>query len=267
MTKPRFLNDHRYEPIVYYCSIDKDLKPGAICGPMRRDVFLIECCSEGYGGLIINGKHFDITPRSAYFLFPGDDVTHLTDVDNPREGYFCALSGLQVEAELKRAKISSESPFAPPEAYDEIYAHLKELYDTREEADFGADLRRTAHIYNILGALLRTGASVDKNTWVQNAIGYMEKNYNNAISVAEIASEIGLDRSYFSTLFKEQTGMSPHSYLTRMRIKKAEVMMQSENYTMARIAEAVGLDPENFTRLFRREVGISPKDYKNSLKK
>ncbi len=266
MKNQRFISEHRYEPVVYYCNIDKDLVPGTRFGPVRRDVFLFECCSQGYGGIIINGKQFDITPRCAYFLFPGDDVTHLTDSKFPREGYFCAVSGLQIESELKRAKITSESPFAPPEVFDEIYLHLKELYDTRDEADYGADLRRTAHIYNILGALLRTGAAVDKNTWIQKAIGYMERNYYNPISVSEIASAIGLDRSYFSTLFKEQTGMSPHSYLTGMRIKKAEAMIKEGENTMARIAEAVGLDPQNFTRLFLREVGMTPLQYKRREK-
>lgn len=266
MEQQRLIKEHRYEPVVYYCGIDKNLKPGARCGPIRRDVFLIESCSEGYGGLIINGREFEITPRSCYFLFPGDAVTHLTDKKNPREGYFCAVSGLQLAAELKRAGISSESPFAPPEAFDEIYGHLKELYLSRDEADFGAELRRTAHIYNILGALLKIGTAVDKNTWVQKAIGFMERSYHQNLSVSDIAAETGLDRSYFSTLFKEQTGMSPHAYLTRMRIKQAAVMIKEGGGTMASVAESVGLDPENFTRLFRREVGMTPKEYKNSIK-
>ena len=266
MKDERIIGEHKYEPIVYYSGIDKDIKPGTRYGPVRRDVFLIECCNDGYGAIIVNGKEFKITPRSCYFLFPGDMVTHVTDDKEPREGYFCAVAGMQLATELKRAGITSSSPFAPPEVFDEIYAHVKELYLTRDEADYGAELRRTAHIYNILGALLRTGTAVDKNTWIQKAIGYMEKNYQNPISVAEIAAEIGLDRSYFSTLFKEQTGTPPHSYLTGIRIKRAAVMIKEGGYTMAAIAESVGLDPENFTRLFRKQTGMTPKEYKKNRK-
>ena len=159
--------------------------------------------------------------------------------------------------------ISSESPFARGESFDEIYSHLETLYLTRDEADPGADMRRMAHVYAILSELLRFGDGKDKNRWVQKAIGYMEMNYHTDISVSALANEVGLERTYFSTMFKEQTGVSPHAYLTRLRVKKAISLITSGAFSMGEIATAVGLDPQNFARIFQRETGKSPKEYQN----
>lgn len=263
----QYISEHRFEPVVYYCGIDKNLKPGAVYGPVIRDVFLVECCISGYGKIRINDREFPITPRSCYFLFPGDTVTHFADVNEPRSGYWCAVEGLQIATVLKRAGITSESPFAPEEVFDELCSHVTELYMTRDETDFGADLRRTAHLYGILGAVLRTSSAVDKNTWVQQAIGYMETYYPLNISISTLAGEIGLDRSYFTTLFKEQTGISPYSYLTYIRVKKAASLIKDGKYSMTEISENVGLDPQNFARIFKREIGMTPKEYKKEIEK
>ena len=256
-----YTKEHHMEPLVYFCGIDENLEPGVKCGPVQRDVFLIECCVSGYGGIEINGVNFPITPRSCYFLFPGDTVTHSADEVEPRCGFWCAMSGLQIASALKQAGISSSSPFAPPELFDEINSRLEEMYRTREENDLGADMRRTAHIYAILGALLRTSTVTDKNSSVQKAIGYMETNYHMDLSVAALAGEIGLDRSYFSTLFKAQTGKTPHAYLTTLRIKKACTLMGQQNMSVSEAARSVGLDARNFARLFKKETGKTPKEY------
>ena len=260
-----YTKEHHMEPLVYFCGIDENLEPGVKCGPVQRDVFLIECCVSGYGGIEINGVNFPITPRSCYFLFPGDTVTHSADEVEPRCGFWCAMSGLQIASALKQAGISSSSPFAPPELFDEINSRLEEMYRTREENDLGADMRRTAHIYAILGALLRTSTVTDKNSSVQKAIGYMETNYHMDLSVAALAGEIGLDRSYFSTLFKSQTGLSPHEYLTQLRVKKAAALLKDTAYSVAEISEAVGFDSGNFSRIFKQVIGMTPLEYRKKV--
>ena len=89
----------------------------------------------------------------------------------------------------------------------------------------------------------------------------METNYHENITVEDIAYEIGLDRSYFSTLFKTQTGKTPHAYLTSLRIKKACTLMMQVDLSVSEAAQSVGLDPRNFARLFKKETGKTPKEY------
>ena len=266
MSLDRTKNKRNFEPFVYYCAVDKNIKQGSKCGPIKRDVFLIETCVRGGGTIIINDKEFHITPRTAYFLFPGDIVKHVNDEPETREGYYCSVDGIQLERVLKRVGITSDSPFAPSRAFDEINAHVKALYVTRDESDPGADMRRTAHIYSILGALLRECEQTPKNYWLGKVIGFIETNYHTDISVATLASEAGLERSYFSTLFKAEMGMSPYAYLTELRIKKAKALMKEKSFSIGEIAFAVGIDPQNFARIFQRELGMTPKEYRTKIK-
>lgn len=268
MLYEHFVKEHREEPSICHCGRDENLKPGVRFGPVIRDIYIVECCTDGFGSVIINGTEFPLQKGDCYFLFPGDTVTHTAAEVNPREGVWCAMDGLGIGAVLRKAGITSTSPFAPKEAFREITEAVSRVVDMREENDAGADLRRTSLIYSVLGALMKhTSVSSDKNIWVKKAVGIMETNYHESITIEDIAFEIGLDRSYFSTLFKAQTGMTPHAYLTSLRIKKACTLMGQQNISVSDAALSVGLDPRNFARLFKKETGKTPKEYLKNKQK
>ena len=94
----------------------------------------------------------------------------------------------------------------------------------------------------------------------------MEANYHESLSVTDLARHVGLARSYFSTLFKEKTGLSPHQYLTQLRLRKAcRLLEERPGHSVAHIAELVGLDSRSCARLFKRELGETPLVYRNKF--
>ncbi|MBQ4040167.1 MAG: AraC family transcriptional regulator [Oscillospiraceae bacterium] len=258
-----YIREPRDEPTVCHCTRDENLKPGTVYGPVIRDVYIVECCARGFGSIIINGTEFPIKGGDCYFLFPGDAVTHTTAWQDPREGLCCVMDGLQIGELLTKAGISSTSPFAPREAFDEITSTVLKILETKEQNDAGADLRRTSLLYHIFGTLMKYTSTVrDKNVWVKKAIGIMETDYLKELKVEDIAYEVGLERSYFSSLFKACTGKAPHAYLTSLRIKKACALMERQGFSVSQAASAVGLDPRNFSRLFKKETGKTPSEFK-----
>ena len=262
MRHENFIKEHREEPTICHCGRDENLKPGVVYGPVIRDIYIVECCTGGYGSVIVNGVEYPLENGDCYFLFPGDTVTHTAAKKEPREGVWCAFDGLQIGSVLKKAGITSTSPFAPKAAFSEITGIVKRVVDMKEENDAGADLRRTSLVYSILGSLMRyTSAASDKNIWVKKAIGIMETNYHENIKIEDIAFETGLDRSYFSTLFKARTGKTPHAYLTSLRIKKACTLIEQQGFSVSQAAISVGLDARNFSRLFKKETGKTPREF------
>ncbi len=181
----------------------------------------------------------------------------------PRRGYWCALDGLDLGRRFKEAGISSEAPFAPKAAFNELCGWVQKMVAEWGEGDAGEALRETACIYGFLGALLRHRSPSGTDDWIERALGLMEARFHEPLSVEEIAREIGLERSYFSVLFKEKTGLTPHKYLTSLRISKACALMDAEKCSVAEAAAAVGLDPRNFARLFKKEIGKTPMEYKS----
>lgn len=250
---------------VIYAEHEK-VKAGRMCGPVIRSFYIIECCTGGNGSVIINGTEHPFHTGEAYVLFPGDAVKHTSGTDEGREGLWCALDGISIEAYLKEAGITSESPFISPALFDDIRHWLNMLVQYWSDLDSGATLRQTACAYGLLGAILQNKPAVEKDTSVTKAIGYMQINYSDPLNVDAIARQIGLERTYFSYLFKRETGVSPHQYLTRLRIRKACQLLDTEPYSISEVSYLVGLGPHNFSRLFKKEVGISPLDYHRKAK-
>lgn len=69
--------------------------------------------------------------------------------------------------------------------------------------------------------------------------------------------------SYFSTLFKKETGRNFQNYLTEYRIEKAKELLRTTNETMMSVAEQVGYqDTRYFSQCFVKVVGVKPSLYR-----
>ena len=256
------------EPIVYHCDWDtpETVLPGSHYGPVLRDVYTLECNVSGYGTITINGKTFDVAPGDFYFLLPGQTVTFTADHKDPRMALWCTAGGLRLGQALAAAGIDESAPFAPAECFDELLDVMKKLYTLCKNADMGSGFLQCACMYELMGILTRGKAHNSADRFVQQAIGIMESGYHTPMSVSDVAAEMGFDRCYFSSCFKERAGLSPHAYLTALRIRKARTLLTASDVSVAQVAESVGLDPRNFARLFKKETGKTPHEYKKEVK-
>ena len=256
----------RTEPVVYLCTWDtrETVPPGSKYGPVVRNVYTIECNVSGYGTVTINDRLFSIKPRDCYFLLPGQAVSFTADNQNPRLALYCTAGGLRLGQILEKAGITSASPFAPPEKFDAIFAIMEKMYASSKENDLGSALQRTACLYELMGVLTQGHTDTNTDQFTDYAIGLMETTYHTGVSVADIAAQMGFDRCYFSTLFKQRVGTSPYAYLTSLRIEKAKTLLSDSDRSVTEVAESVGLDPRNFARIFKKETGQTPHCFKKT---
>jgi AraC-like DNA-binding protein len=82
-------------------------------------------------------------------------------------------------------------------------------------------------------------------------------------TVAELAGMAKLSRYHFLRSFKAVTGVTPHQWLLRARLRAAAEKLAVSEVPVTDIALDVGFeDLSNFTRTFRAEFGTSPRQYR-----
>ncbi len=232
--------------------------------PVVRRNFTIECNFSGKGAVYINGRKFDIKAGDCYILFPGDIIEYFSSKEEPRQGIWCMVGGNRIAEALRVAGISSEQPMAPHECFNRIKEVIERMRDLNGKKDIGSEYMRTALVYELIGILTEGRADGRNEMWLSRALDILETRYNKPLTVAELAAEVGFERTYFSTVFKERMGKSPHEYLTELRLSEACRMLE-RGLTVSEVAEAVGLEPKNFARLFREAKGVLPKEYKKNV--
>ena len=247
-------------PSVIFCQREK-LTGATRCGPLIRQFTVIECNETGHGGFIINGKEYSFGPKQCYVLFPGDTVVQTSDGNDPRGGIYCILDAPQLTAAFKSAGITPLSPFIPEDLFPQVQQWIEKMISDFTTRDAGTALRQAANIYGLAGALLRQKPAQAEDI-VSKVMGIMEANYPEPVSIDALARQAGLNRTYFSALFKEKTGQSPYQYLTALRIHKARELLTQTDLSVTDVAALVGMDPRNFARCFKKETGKTPLHYK-----
>ena len=116
---------------------------------------------------------------------------------------------------------------------------------------------------------LRDSLAQDKySRLLEDAQQYVKQNYsNNEISLNMVASHVGISPSYFSTIFRQETGNTFIEYLTGLRMEKAKELLRCTNKKTSEIAYDVGYkDSHYFSYIFKKTQGVTPKDYRGERK-
>ncbi len=232
-------------------------------GPNIYNCYIIECCTKGVLTIVINDNEFTVKEGDCYVLIPGDRITHKTTSKSPRSELTCFIRSLEMKNVLKQAGITAENPFARPSAYKEVCESIKRIINLEKSQSVKSDYLRTSEIYKIMAALINDKTKVETTSIIKKATDIIENEYMKDMSVDNIANRVGLERCYFSVLFKRHTGQTPHAYLNSVRVSKACMLMALTELSIAEIAIQVGLEPSGFARMFKREIGVTPGKYRS----
>lgn len=99
----------------------------------------------------------------------------------------------------------------------------------------------------------------DPITWAKL---YVEEHMDSDVNMAVIANELNLSYTYFSKLFRQETGKSFSAYVTERKMWAAGEMLREEK-SIAQIAGCLGYGTQqNFSRAFSNYWHLSPSDYR-----
>ncbi len=107
----------------------------------------------------------------------------------------------------------------------------------------------------------------DQHPSVIRARELIQRSSGEIFNAADIARAVGLERSYFSRLFKQQTGMTVHAALSQVRLRRAESLLRETDLPIYAIAELCGFEEYySFHRFFKRACMKSPSDFRMQSK-
>ena len=94
---------------------------------------------------------------------------------------------------------------------------------------------------------------------VRRACERLDSDLGGTLSLQQIAAEFGLSVSHFSRAFRISTGLPPHQWLLRQRVKAAKQLMTLRDLPLSEIAISVGFaNQSHLTKVFSAQVGVSP---------
>jgi AraC family transcriptional regulator len=97
---------------------------------------------------------------------------------------------------------------------------------------------------------------------LRQTIEYIEANLTRDLRLEEMAENVQISPYTFGRLFRQTTGLSPHQYVLRARIKEAKRLLGEGKSTIAEISLQLGFsDQSHFTRVFHKITGVTPRKF------
>ncbi len=240
----------------FYCNSDYSVQRNSF------DSILITHIIRGSFSFLVNGKELTVKTGETAVIDCFNPHTYYTN--DSFEAYWIHINGSNIKA-LFTELINR---FGNIIGFDnEIEIQIKDIYNLIKNNESISESNMSLKIYSLITSLFNANENkICNNTVVQTAIKFMNKNYQNRLTIENIAKHINMSSSQFSRQFKKQTGKSPYDYLLGIRLTKAKELLKNTSLPISEISYRTGFANEsNFIYFFKKQEGISPLKFRNIL--
>lgn len=250
-------------------------EPAHSFGPAARNHYLFHYVISGTGTLMAddskgNTKTYSVKSMQGFMIFPGQITTYIADKELPWEYVWVEFDGLRAKSIVESAGLTMDTPIYHAQSKslrEDMMNEMLYMTQNRESSPF----HLIGHLYLFLDYMMRSSAGTNiqkgsqlRDFYIHEALNFMEHNFQNDISVEDVAAVCGLNRSYFGKIFKQAVGKSPQEFLLSYRMAKAAELLKLTQLSIGDISQAVGYDNQlHFSRAFKNIYGISPREWRN----
>ncbi|WP_054738957.1 helix-turn-helix transcriptional regulator [Cellulosilyticum ruminicola] len=134
---------------------------------------------------------------------------------------------------------------------DSLYAHETKLVSSKIEGSHQHTLNKE---------------TIDDYSYhVTKAIIYIEQNYDKPLTLQKVANYLGINKSYFCTIFKQVMKQSFCTYIQNFRLEKSKGLLINTDDSILNIALNTGFNSSSyFNNIFKKNVGQTPLEYRQS---
>ena len=161
------------------------------------------------------------------------------------------------------------SVFLPP--YD--VPNQKDM-KKRKEYPFGADQMIKLKLENLFIELIRDSKNIAgsddadiSDSTMTEICNYINDNFRNKITLSELCFLFGTNKTTLCKRFREDMGETIISYINKLRIKEAKLLLRGGNFNITQIADEIGFSSVHyFSRIFKQYEKHSPTVYIKTIK-
>lgn len=265
----RFIDLGLYQFGMEQCS------PSHSYGPAARNHFLFHYIISGTGTLYADDstgttKTYHLKSGEGFLIFPNQITTYIADKELPWEYVWIEFDGLRAKEAMDTAGFSLDRPIFHTKKRDMSQKMEEELVYIATHSD-ETIFNIIGHLYLFLDYFMRStvstvvkGSTKLQDYYIKEAITYIEQNFQNDISVVDIANRLGINRSYFGKIFKQTLKQTPQEFLINYRMIKATELLRLTKMSIGDISKAVGYENKlHFSRAFKKIYNISPREWRN----
>ena len=248
-------------------------------GPAKRNHYLFHFIFGGKGYLSSNYSAgqthlYKLEANQGFLICPGQVNTYYADEKTPWEYAWLEFDGVKALEYMEMAGLGWDRPVYYLKKREEG-ALLKEELMAIVDNPFRSSINQIGHLYLFFDALIRSSVNRKtmvqsgkmRDTYIKEAISFIEMNYGRAISVEDIADFCNINRSYLNRLFKESTGKTLQNFLMYYRMNRAAELLKVSELTVNEIGKRCGYQNQlHFSRAFKTIFGLSPMQWKKKEK-
>ncbi|WP_223192724.1 AraC family transcriptional regulator [Paenibacillus sedimenti] len=238
---------------------------------------------QGRANYVIGDNIYDLLPGDM-LLFNGDKIHRVNpsqDVPYIRSyvNFMPALIEQCMPSEMSKKLLSLfESPNGllirwSPEEREEIERFFQTLCSEIEKETFGYEWMSVTLLSQMLVRIYRKSKHLMELSRIQQPshsqanvkriLQYLNQNYTENISLADLSKALHLNKYYMCHCFKEVTGYTINNYLMSKRIEEAKKLLLSSDQPIGSISEQLGFNTSiHFSRTFKQYAGASPQMFR-----
>jgi AraC-like DNA-binding protein len=262
-----YLKKHSVDLYLCYCGMEQ-CDPGHFYGPIARTEYLLHYVLQGKGVFKADGKTYYLKKHDAFIIYPDEMTYYQADQEDPWTYIWIGFGGIKADTCLNYASLSKENRVCTFDCENLLTEYVKGLLHA-SKLTYANDLKREGYLFLFLSALINEKHNTNDiydypfQVYVEHALEFIDHNFEKNIKINDIASYIGIDRSYLTNIFKKIMKMSPQEYLINYRLDKACGLLKTTSLPVNIIAAQVGYtDPLTFSKVFKMHYNQSPKAYR-----